>query len=396
MTAHGRHDSEPDPRHLGAALVVEHGQPVGGGAGAGHAARLERLVAGRRARRAGAVLRHGRHPQGDAGPAGPAGGPDPQRLLRPGGAAGRLHVRDGRPRARHVGRGARQPGVRVRARQLREPAVEAALPDHRREVPPDVRAGAVAHPPGPGRDRAVVGGRGGPHAVARPGRRPGPAPGRHRPLHPEPLAAGDGDRLRHPGRLRPALAADHQGRRRPGRPDERPRLPRGDGDHRRPVGGVAGPALPRGVRGPPRLPRPVRGGAVGRVVAGGPDAAQEDGRGLPVDGRRRQPGGGRGGPVGGPAGGRDAAPGGAAEGRPGPGPARPEAGRALPAAAGRREGRLPPEPRRGPGRRPAHRRPPGRRRRDRRRSGRASPSTRSSRTAPPARGRAGVPARPGP
>ena len=44
------------------------------------------------------------------------------------GAAGRLHVRDGRPRAGHVRRGARQPGLRVRARQFREPPSKRRYP----------------------------------------------------------------------------------------------------------------------------------------------------------------------------------------------------------------------------------------------------------------------------
>ncbi len=260
MAAHGpgRLRPQPDSRHLGPRLVMEHRQPVGGRAGAGHTARLERLGAGRRERRAGAVLRHGGDPPIDAGRARPVGGPDPQRLLRTGGPAGRLHVPDGRPRARHLGRGARPAGVRVRARRLREPPVAAALPRHRSQVPADVPAGAGAHPPGPGLHRAVVDGRGGPHPVARPGRRPPATPGRHRPVHGQPLAAGDGDRLRHPGRLRPAFGAGHEDRRRSGRPDERPRLPRGDGRHRGPVGSVAGPAVASGVRGPPRLPRAVR------------------------------------------------------------------------------------------------------------------------------------------
>src|SRR5581483_3580669 len=168
------------------------------------------VVAGRRAGRPPAVLRDGGTPEGQGGAPCPPRGRRPQRVLRPGGAPGRLHVRDRRPGARYLGRGVGPAGVRHGARDVRQPADPAALPGHRRPVPRRLRAGAVAHPPGPGRNRAVVGGRGGPHARARPPRRPGPAPGGHRPLHREPLGPGDGHRLRHPGRLRPAVAVGGQ------------------------------------------------------------------------------------------------------------------------------------------------------------------------------------------
>src|SRR5437588_11946010 len=79
MAGHGRHHPEPDPRPLGVDGVVEHDQPVGGGARPGYAARLERLVAGRGGRGPAALLRHGRHPEVAYGPAATAGGPDPQR-----------------------------------------------------------------------------------------------------------------------------------------------------------------------------------------------------------------------------------------------------------------------------------------------------------------------------